>query len=40
MYQYPKGSLQAKSELMAEIDDPDLRLKLLHLRAAVVEADN
>ena len=28
------------SELMAEIDDPDLRLKLLHLCAAVVEADN
>lgn len=27
------------SELMAEIDDPDLRLKLLHLCAAVVEAD-
>ncbi len=28
------------SELMAEIDDPDLRLKLLHLCAAVVEADD
>lgn len=28
------------SELMAEIDDPDFRLKLLHLCAAVVEADN
>jgi uncharacterized tellurite resistance protein B-like protein len=27
------------SELMTEIDDPDLRLKLLHLCAAVVEAD-
>ena len=27
------------SELMAEIDDPDLRLKLLHLCATVVEAD-
>jgi uncharacterized tellurite resistance protein B-like protein len=27
------------SEPMAEIDDPDLRLKLLHLCAAVVEAD-
>jgi len=27
------------SELMAEIDDPDLRLKLLHFCAAVVEAD-
>jgi uncharacterized tellurite resistance protein B-like protein len=28
------------SELMAEVDDPDFRLKLLHLCAAVVESDN